>query len=120
MFQTSVEELSTWLCSSLADHTVTAMVEHYLLSHGEVQITDSIHGNNRNLSLVAITSDRLGWVSMLEGRIFTLWLAVVFPLLLKSGRQLLPHAWGALFISKLHNILHKQWIYRNFVIHYKG
>ncbi len=91
MFWMSVGELSTWLCSSLVDHTVVAMVEHYLLSCGEVQMTDSIHRNNRNLFLFAIASDRLGWESMLEGRISTL-LAVMASLLLRSGRGLLPHA----------------------------
>jgi hypothetical protein len=49
-------------------------------------MTDSIHGNNRNLSSVAIASDCLVWDSMLEGGIATLWLAVVAPLLLRSGR----------------------------------
>jgi hypothetical protein len=47
---------------------------------------DSIHGNNRNHSLVAIASDRLGWDSMLEDGISHLWLAVVAPLLLRSRR----------------------------------
>jgi hypothetical protein len=33
MFWMPVGELSTWLCSSLLDHTVAVMVEHYLFLH---------------------------------------------------------------------------------------
>jgi hypothetical protein len=29
-------------------------------------------------------------------------------------------AWGHLFITKLHKVLDKQWVYRNSYIHYKG
>jgi hypothetical protein len=31
---------------------------------------------------------------------------------------MLPQVWGTKFINKLHNIVHKQWIYRNSVLHY--
>ncbi len=33
---------------------------------------------------------------------------------------LLPPSWGRELINKLHNIIHKQWIYRNTFIHYCG
>ncbi len=38
----------------------------------------------------------------------------------KSSRSLLPPSWRWQFINKLHNIIHKQWIYRNTFIHYRG
>ncbi len=33
---------------------------------------------------------------------------------------MLPPAWGHLIISKLHNVIHKQWVYRNSYIPFKG
>jgi hypothetical protein len=33
---------------------------------------------------------------------------------------LLPSFWGRKLITKLHSIIHKQWIYGNSVIHFKG
>jgi hypothetical protein len=47
-------------------------------------------------------------------------LAVAAPLLRGSRKFLLPPSWGRQFINKLHNIVHKQWIYRNSFIHYPG
>jgi hypothetical protein len=118
MFCTSVEELSTWLQYSLGKQTVLATVAQYLLSCGEEQMSDCVHGTNSFLHSVASASDRLGWDCMLEGRISTQWLQLVASLLQRMGHQLLPQAWGLLFITKLHNIVHKQGIYRNLVIHY--
>ncbi len=60
------------------------------------------------------------WYSFLEGRISRHWLAVAAPLLCGSRKFLLPPSWGWRFINKLHNIVHKQWIYCNSFIHYCG
>jgi hypothetical protein len=45
---------------------------------------------------------------------------VATPFLLRRSSVLLPSFWGRKLITKLHNIIHKQWIYRNSVIHFKG
>ena len=37
-----------------------------------------------------------------------------------SSLVLLPSFWGRKLITTLHNIIHKQWIYHNSVIHFKG
>jgi hypothetical protein len=81
---------------------------------------ECVHGNYADLQAVATASNRLGWDSLLEGQISAHWLILVAPLLLKTGRNLLPHAWGSQFITRLINIIHKQWIYRNSVINYRG
>ena len=41
------------------------------------------------------------------------------PFLRCPGQYLLPLAWDRQFIDRLHNIMHKQWIYRNYFIHFK-
>ncbi len=83
-------------------------------------MVDCVNGTNQDLHAVAATSDRLGYDSLLEGCISKLWLIVAAPLLLRPRQYLLPSAWGQQFINKLHNIIDKQWIYRNSVIHYHG
>jgi hypothetical protein len=65
-------------------------------------------------------SDHLGWDSFLEGRILEQLFALVSPFLSRSPLQLLPVSWGWQFISKLHNVIHKQWVYSNSVIHFKS
>jgi len=92
----------------------------YLLACGETLMIDCVHGAHPELMAVARESDRLGWDSFLEGRISFRWLSMVLPMLRKSGHSLLPPSWGLQLINKLHNIVHKQWIYRNTCIHYRG
>jgi hypothetical protein len=92
----------------------------YLLARSETPMIDCIHGANPGLIAMAKESDCLGWDSFIEGRITSLWLPLVSPMLRKSSRSLLPPSWGRQLINKLHNIVHKQWIYRNTCIHYRG
>ena len=66
------------------------------------------------------TTDRLGWDCFLEGRISRAWTPVVSQILATNGSQLLADSWGKQFITKLLNIVHKQWIYRSTLIHYRG
>ncbi len=62
---------------------------------------------------------RLG--RFIEGRLSKLWIKLAAPLL-DQGQQYpqLLQAWGHKFIMKLHNMVHKQWVYHNIFIHFKG
>jgi hypothetical protein len=57
-------------------------------------MANCVLGTDDNLITVSQSSDRLGWGSFLEGRIFSQWLLVVAPLLRHPGQYLLPLAWG--------------------------
>jgi hypothetical protein len=79
-----------------------------------------VHVSNQDMLLVAMTSNRLGWDSFVEGRIVNQWLSLVTPLLACTNPHLLENSWGCQFISRFHNVIHKQWVYQNLLIHYKG
>ncbi len=119
MFHTSAKELTTWFILTLGEHCVATTIEQYLMSCGQTRMIDCVNGTNQDLRAVAISSDHLRYDSLLEGLISKLWLTIAAPLLLRPRQYLLPLAWGRQFINKLHNIIHKQWIYRNSVIHYR-
>ena len=74
---------------------------------------------NQEMLQVAKISNQLGWDSFVEGSVITQWLQLVMPFLACTSPHLLVKSWGRQFISRLHNLLHKQWVYRNLVIHYK-
>jgi hypothetical protein len=111
MFRVSVAELQEWLAATLGELTVSSMVKFYLLSRGEVMMVSCLHGNCNDLRHVAECSDCLGWDSLVEGRVSSHWLKLVAPFLQRRSQYLLPKTWGQQFITKLHNVLHKQWIY---------
>jgi hypothetical protein len=69
-----------------------------------------------SLHLLAIARDRLHWDCFLEGRIAREW--IVFVTLLLQGTRIRPVMWAKTLITKLLNITHKQWLYRNSRMHY--
>ena len=120
MFWISVSELCSWVKETLGNTNVAATIEIYLLARGMVTMSSCVHGNNADLLTAASVSNFLGWDSFIKGRIVTQWQTVATPFLLRRSSVLLPSFWGRKLITKLHNIIHKQWIYRNSVIHFKG
>ncbi len=95
-------------------------------------ITDlaAVHWNKRdrgsaslpsNVTPSLATTDSLsGILSVTNSTARPAGLAVAASLLRGSKKFLLPPSWGWQFINKLHNIVHKQWIYRNSFIYYQG
>jgi hypothetical protein len=94
MFHMSVKELTTWLILTLGERCVATTIKQYLMSCRETRMLDCVNGTNQALCAVAISSDRLGYDSLLEGCISKLWLTVAAPLLLRPRQYLLPSAWG--------------------------
>jgi hypothetical protein len=107
MFKILVCKVHTWLVATLGDSTIAFTVEEYLLGRGQVALESSVHGSYEDMATISKLSDHLGWESFLESRILVHWLALVSPFLSQRPLQLLPVSWGRLFISKLHNVIHK-------------
>jgi hypothetical protein len=104
----------------LSDFGVASTVKTYLLSRDDLLMEDCCHGNKEDMHLVATASARLGWDSFVEGRISTQWLPMVAPLLARTSPYLLAKTWGRHLIARLHNVIHKTWIYCNSIIHFRG
>ena len=75
--------------------------------------------SNPNLASVATAQDNLDWDSFVEGRITINFLSAVKPTLSGRRRRLTPKKWCQQLISKLLQITHKQWLFRNSDVHYK-
>jgi hypothetical protein len=120
LFNITVRELYTWMVETLENHAVVSMVEAYLLSRGKTAMQTLMHSTSIGMSVICKQSDRFGWDSLLEGHISSHWMVLIFPLLRLQPKNLLPFLWGRQFIIWLHNIVHKQWTYRNAYIHFKG
>ena len=120
MFRISVNEIIGWMVKTLGENSIASTVEGYLLNRGRVPMESCQHGTDNSLLRVCRESDRLGWDNLVEGRITTQWLSVIAPHLSRGSHQVLPRSWGRQFITKLHNLVHKQWIYRNSMIHFRS
>jgi hypothetical protein len=120
MFQILVGEPTSSLIETLGKHSIASTGEMYLLARGKATMSICVHGANVDLFTLSVQSNRLGWDSFLEGCLSSHWLIVAAPLLWQWSQYLLPPVWGCLLISKLHNVIHKQWVYRNSYIYLKG
>jgi hypothetical protein len=116
LFHITVRELYTWMVETLGNRAVASTVEAYLPARGENTMLSLMHGMSIDMSVVGKQSNHLGWDGLLEGCISSHWLVLISPLLCRQPKNLLPFLWG---ITRLHNIVHKQWTYRNAYIHFK-
>jgi hypothetical protein len=120
MFQISVQEVFDWMSKTIRRSDIALAISTYLLGRGLVKLVDCIDNGDAPLLALARSTDLLGWDCFIEGRISRDWIPAVSPILAISCPRLLVGLWGKTFITKLLNIVHKQWIYRNTLIHYRG
>ena len=120
MFQISVQEVFDWMSKTIRRSDIALAISTYLLGRGLVKLVGCIDNGDAPLLALARSTDLLGWDCFIEGRISRDWIPAVSPILAISCPRLLVGSWGKTFITKLLNIIHKQWIYRNTLIHYRG
>jgi hypothetical protein len=93
-FPLPVWEIYDWMVKKRGNVWVASMFESYLLSRGNLSMESCCHGNNCDILLVATMSDWLGCDSFIEGRVTTLWIPMVTPLLACTSPHLLAKTWG--------------------------
>jgi hypothetical protein len=120
MFRISARKIYDWMVTTIGDTAIATTVEEYLLSRGEITMETVLTCYTPEMLLVAKNTDRLGWDCLVEGRICTHWLAAVAPYLAQTSPRTLVKLWGWKFITKLHELIHSQWVYQNSMIHFKG
>ena len=120
MFQISVQEVFDWMSKTLCRTDIALAISTYLLGRGLVKMVNCINNGDAPLLALARSTDLLRWDCFIEGQISREWIPLVSPILAVSCPQLLVGSWGKIFITKLLNVVHKQWIYRNTLIHYRG
>lgn len=120
MLKLSVQNLCDWMIETAVDSFLVDMVEEYLLAQGMKTMSECLHCDNTDYQLLAEVCDKLTWDSFVEGRISTLWLEIMKPQLMDATYVYLsPTKWGQLFIERLLQLTHKQWIFRNSRKHYR-
>ena len=115
----TVNHLTQWIVGTGVGSSMATMIRDYLLAQDTKTMVSCTPANEPALVEIATAQDILGWDSFVEGRITTNFLTAVKPALTGRRRRLKPKRWCQQFISKLLQITHKQWLYRNSDVHYK-
>ena len=122
MLRSTTSTLIDWMYATFADPVLIDMVQEYLIAQSSKTMEDCLHIELTEYVELARATDLLCWDSFVEGRLSPLWLDIMKPVLLrnKSRLHMSPRKWGQQFIEHLLSITHKQSIFRNSHIHFKG
>jgi hypothetical protein len=63
--------------------------------------------------------DRLGWDNFVEGRICALWVEMQAQEIHSWGMTRGADYWARSFMQRLLELRHRQWLYRNVMVHMK-
>jgi hypothetical protein len=94
LFHLMINELHSWIESTLGNHVVATTIGAYLCARREITMQSLVNETCADMITVSKHSNRLGWDSLLEGRITRHWLLLVAPFLCQMPRNLLPQSWG--------------------------
>ena len=118
MFNQTVEDLINWMKRSNGDIDLILVLQAYLKLRGKTPMR-RICSTTPRLHTMARDFDRLGWVNFTEGRICNALFQVQMDWLSKTGSRWSISGWSVTFVSKVLDITHRQWLYRNARIHLK-
>jgi succinate dehydrogenase flavin-adding protein (antitoxin of CptAB toxin-antitoxin module) len=115
----TVEELEKWMeFDGKTDPELIYWIPKYLLMRDDKPFSQLGYMSEKMRSL-AESQDRIGWRNFTEGYISTHFYDIQRFHLLKSSSYLNGLDWTKQFISKLLQLTHSQWIYRNISLHDK-
>ena len=116
MFEESVKGLIGWMGTTSSDPVLTGCVQHYLTSHGEGSMIDIAKGH-KSLSAWASHHHTIRWDNFLEGRVSTQFFQLPEKYMRDIHARQNIKSWAVHFISRLLQITHQQWLYRNMRLH---
>jgi hypothetical protein len=117
LFETDVKELGSWM-SKTTDTEFSFWFINYLLLRGEYTM-EQLGFMPTWMSEIARDIDKIGWVDILHGRLPRSVLRFQQSFCALTNDRMTGRDWFKRLVSKLLNISHAQWAYRNFSLHNK-
>ena len=100
-----------WMTDTRVDTVLVDMVEDFLFAQGQRPMVECLSIQTPEYVNLAGVCDRIGYSRLVEGRIASMSLKGIRPMLKEVGLRLSPQRWGRDFVAKLLNITHKQWVF---------
>jgi hypothetical protein len=119
MLEHTVDELRTWMATTPTNPHLHNMIARYLLAQDSKPMVACVASHSPMLQSLAEVQDKLGWDNFVEGRISTCFVEAVRQDLEKHKARTTPERWCQTLVSKLLQLTHKQWLFRNSHVHYK-
>lgn len=117
IFNAMVDELQEWLEMNYTPVSLSHAICTYLKGHGSIEMTRLLPYGSKYHSY-ALVHDRLGWRSFLEGRISITLAHEMHTHLSVTTARIGAADWAKGLVNWLIRITHRQWSYRNHVVHH--
>ena len=115
----NVADLTTWMANKeQTDPEILYWIPKYILMRGDKPLSE-MGFMSPQFKALAVSQDLIGWREFTEGHISTHFYVIQSFHLSMSGSFLNGEDWVKQFISKLLQITHAQWIFRNISLHDK-
>ena len=97
--------------------TLREAIGEYLLYRGKKDLSTILEHEDEEFLSYASEHDSLGWQNFLEGRVSTTLFVIQEEWLREIGSSRSIINWSGQFVTRLIEITHRQWVYRNAKIH---
>jgi hypothetical protein len=113
----TVEDMAKWMSKdNITDPEIRYWIPKYILMRGSKPLA-AMGFMSPQFKALAISQDIIGWREFTEGHILTHFYAIQSFHLAMSSSYLNGEDWTKQFISKILQITHSQWIFRNISFH---
>jgi hypothetical protein len=116
-FQLGTTALERWLDMADTDPDLTDSIVEYVRRRGAITMEDAIIDAPPRFKHMATSQDKIGWRRFLEGMISTEITFIQRQYIAVNGSRMSLEKWCTGLITRLLEITHGQWLYRNYVVH---
>lgn len=113
----TIDLLERWLKQVQTDPRLVECLVSYARGRGSIRMTDICRDMGPKFRQFGCSQDIIGWQRFMEGMIATSLLPLQKEYYAMHGMQWRIGRWASGLITKLLEITHGQWLYRNVVVH---
>jgi len=117
VLMSSIRNLEKWLDHVGTDPQLVDCIVEYARGRGSKSMQDVCARHHRRFKPMARSQDKIGWRRFLEGMISKEIIALQSAFATTHGMRISLARWTTGLITKLLEVTHGQWIYRNLLVH---
>ena len=116
-FQLGTTALERWLDKADTDPDLTDSIVEYVRRRGTITMEEATMDAPPRFRNIALSQDKIGWRRFLEGMILTEITSIQRQHIAVNGSRMSLDKWCTGLITRLLEITHGQWLYRNYIVH---
>jgi hypothetical protein len=116
-FQLSTTALEQWLDKADTDPDLTDSIVEYVWRRGTITMEEAIIDAPPRFRHMALSQDKISWRQFLEEMISTEITSIKRQYIAVNGSHMSLDKWCTGLITRLLEITHGQWLYRNYIVH---